>query len=173
MTRWAKASQSVPYSTKGCFASASSRPVRTLVIHSISAGKCSGTGEAEDLNRSSAQWSSWTSGKAVSPLRTRQTIKTANHTRMRLSRALRSLMSAAYARVYQSFTPPLVPLHNPTTEFHFFANSVRSSDVTSRAITSRLRIASSGKISGSSASAAVSSSLAEASTSRAAGTGQT
>lgn len=63
--------------------------------------------------------------------------------------------------------------HNPTMEFHFLANSVRSSEVMSRAMASRLRMASSGKISGSSASAAVSSSLEEASTSRAAGTGHT
>ncbi len=173
MTRWAKASQSVPYSMKGCSRSTVSSPSRTRVIHSIRPGRCSGTGEAEALSRSSAQRSSVTSGKAVSPLSTRQTMKNTNHLRIRRVRACRSLISAAYARVYRLFTAPLSALHKPTMEFHFLAKSIRSSEVMSRAMASRFRIASSGKISGSSASAAVSSSFEEARTSRAAGTGQT
>lgn len=63
--------------------------------------------------------------------------------------------------------------YNPAIAFHRFANSARSPEVMSRAIASRSRIAVSGKTSGSSARAAVSSSLAEARTSWAAGTGQT
>ncbi|RPK90504.1 hypothetical protein EES46_12785 [Streptomyces sp. ADI98-10] len=82
MTRWAKASQSVPYSMKGCSRSTVSSPSRTRVIHPIRPGRCSGTGEAEALSRSSAQRSSVTSGKAVSPLSTRQTMKKTNHPRI-------------------------------------------------------------------------------------------
>lgn len=63
--------------------------------------------------------------------------------------------------------------YNPAIAFHRFAKSVRSFDVMSRAMASRLRMAVSGKMSGSSARAAVSSSLAEARMSWAAGTGQT
>lgn len=64
-------------------------------------------------------------------------------------------------------------VYSPTIAFHRLAKSVRSFDVMSRAIASRLRMAVSGKMSGSSARAAVSSSLAEARMSWAAGTGQT
>lgn len=70
-------------------------------------------------------------------------------------------------------TNPAAAPYNPTIPCQRRANSRRSSEVMSRATASRARIRSSGKIRGSSARAAVSSSLAEARTSRAAGTGQT
>lgn len=63
--------------------------------------------------------------------------------------------------------------YNPTILFHSFANSTRSVDVMSRAIARCLRIVESGKISGFSASSAVSLSLESARTAWAAGTGQT
>lgn len=63
--------------------------------------------------------------------------------------------------------------YNPTILFHSFANSTRSVDVMSRAIARCFRIVESGKISGFSASSAVSLSLEAARTAWAAGTGQT
>ena len=62
------------------------------------------------VRRSSAQRSSVTSGKAVMPLSTRQTMKKTSHLRIRRVRACRSLISAAYARVYRPFTAPLSAL---------------------------------------------------------------
>lgn len=95
MTRWAKASQSVPYSTKGYSASTVSRPWRTCSIHSVRAGTNSGADSAR--SRSSVQRSSWTSGKAVAPLSTRPRTKKTNQARMPLRRAALSLMAGAYA----------------------------------------------------------------------------
>lgn len=81
--------------------------------------------------------------------------------------------SAASCHTGQPLGPGPRHPYSPTIAFHSFAKATRSLAVMSRAMARRSRIAPSGKISGSSASAARSLSLAEARISRAAGTGQT
>ncbi|MFI7375468.1 hypothetical protein ACIBSW_35805 [Actinoplanes sp. NPDC049668] len=77
ITRWAKASQSVPYAMKGWFAAVSTNPSRTRSIQATSP-----SGAGTDCSTSASSRTSLTSGNAVTPLSTSPATKMSSQARI-------------------------------------------------------------------------------------------